>query len=152
MFVLDTDHLSILQAKAGDDLRRLRLRFDQHPQSDFYVSIISFHEQVGGWNALLGRASTATETLRAYRMMERTLATFAGSQVLPFDEAAIELFADLRRKQVRIGTLDLRIASIAITRNLTLLTRNAVDFARVPGLKFEDWTSSEHEPLAAEAN
>jgi tRNA(fMet)-specific endonuclease VapC len=108
-----------------------------------YVSIISFHEQIGGWYAQLGRAAKPTDTLRAYRMLERTLATFAGAQLLPFDEAAIQLFADLRRQKVRIDTLDLRIACIAITRNMTLLTRNTVDFVRVPGLKFEDWTREE---------
>ena len=140
MFVLDTDHISILQAKAGDDWRRLRQRLDEQPRSNFYVSIVSFHEQSGGWYAQLGRAKKSADTLRAYRMLERTLATFAGAQVLSFDEAAIELFAVLRRQKVRIDTLDLRIACIAITRNMTLLTRNTVDFARVPGLKFEDWT------------
>ena len=147
MFVLDTDHISILQAKAGDDWQRLRKRLDEQPRSHFYVSIISFHEQIGGWYAQLARAAKASDTLRAYRMLERTLATFAGAQVLPFDEAAIELFADLRRQKVRIDTLDLRIACIAITRNMTLLTRNTVDFVRVPGLKFEDWT---HEEPASE--
>lgn len=143
MFILDTDHISILQAKAGEDWKRLRHRLDAQPRSSFHVSIISFHEQVGGWYAQLGRAKDANDTLRAYRMMERTLATFAGAQVLPFDEAAIQLFADLRRQKVRIDTMDLRIACVAITRNMTLLTRNAVDFARVPGLKFADWTQDE---------
>ncbi len=143
MFVLDTDHISILQAKAGDDWRRLRKRLDEQPRTNFSVSIVSFHEQIGGWYAQLGRAKNAADTLRAYRMLERTLATFAGTQVLPFDEAAIELFADQRRQKVRIDTLDLRIACIAISRNMTLLTRNTVDFARVPGLKFEDWTREE---------
>lgn len=143
MFVLDTDHISILQAKSGDDWRRLRKRVDELPRSAFYVSIISFHEQIGGWYSQLGRAAKATDTLRAYRMLERTLATFAGAQVLPFDEAATQLFADLRRQKVRIDTMDLRIACIAITRSMMLLTRNTVDFARVPGLKFEDWTREE---------
>ena len=63
MFLLDTDHISILQAKAGDDWRRLRKRLDEQPRSNFYDSIISFHEQIGGWYSQLGRASTATDTL-----------------------------------------------------------------------------------------
>ncbi len=35
--------------------------------------------------------------------------------------------------------MDLKIACIAITHDATLLTRNTVDFARVPGLHFENW-------------
>jgi tRNA(fMet)-specific endonuclease VapC len=38
--------------------------------------------------------------------------------------------------------MDLRIASIALANNMTLLTRNTVDFERVPGLIQEDWTTA----------
>ena len=48
-------------------------------------------------------------------------------------------FAQLRRQGVRVGTLDLRIASIAIANDATLLTRNLKDFTRVPGLRVENW-------------
>ena len=38
-----------------------------------------------------------------------------------------------------IGPNDLLIASIAQTRNTTLVTHNVDEFGRVTGLKIEDW-------------
>jgi tRNA(fMet)-specific endonuclease VapC len=36
--------------------------------------------------------------------------------------------------------MDLKIAAITIVQGAMLLTRNLVDFRKVPGLKAEDWT------------
>ncbi|WP_414623214.1 type II toxin-antitoxin system VapC family toxin [Calothrix sp. CCY 0018] len=44
------------------------------------------------------------------------------------------------RQKIRIGTQDLRIASIVISNDGILVTRNQRDFSRVPDLQFEDWT------------
>ena len=68
------------------------------------------------------------------------LRDFSASQVLPFDDAAAATFESLRSQRVRIGTMDLRIAAIALSRKLTVLTRNVADFQKVPGLQVEDWT------------
>ena len=38
------------------------------------------------------------------------------------------------------ATMDLRIASIALSQGLTLLTRDLRDFSKVPRLVMEDWT------------
>jgi tRNA(fMet)-specific endonuclease VapC len=35
--------------------------------------------------------------------------------------------------------MDLRIASVELANDMTLLTRNTVDFERVPALRIEDW-------------
>jgi tRNA(fMet)-specific endonuclease VapC len=37
--------------------------------------------------------------------------------------------------------MDLRIAAIAISHNLVLLTRNIRDFSKIPELVTEDWTA-----------
>jgi tRNA(fMet)-specific endonuclease VapC len=45
----------------------------------------------------------------------------------------------MRRQGVRIATMDLKIACIALEHDALLLTRNTKDFSRVPGLRFADW-------------
>jgi len=47
----------------------------------------------------------------------------------------------MRTQKVRVATMDLRIAAIAISNNLVLLTRNTGDFSKVPNLIIEDWTA-----------
>ena len=140
MFLLDTDHLGILQDRVQPECQRLLDRIAQHLPTEFYVSIVSFHEQVVGWNAYLNRARTMTGVVSAYRMFQDILTDFAAMQVLPFDDDSGERFEALRRQRVRIGTMDLRIASIALAKGFTVVTRNLVDFEKVPDLAAEDWT------------
>jgi tRNA(fMet)-specific endonuclease VapC len=57
-----------------------------------------------------------------------------------FDAASESEFQHLRGARLGAGTLDLKIAAIALTNGLTVLTRNRRDFGRVPGLVIEDWS------------
>ncbi len=93
-----------------------------------------------GWNAYIHRARGTEGLVRGYAMYQEILADFARMNVLPFDSAAAEAAAGFRKVGIRIGTMDLRIGSVALVRGLTVLTRNTVDFQQIPGLKFEDWT------------
>ncbi len=80
--------------------------------------------------------------MRGYAKLEGILDSFARAQVLPFSDSAADVYEELRSQRVRVGTMDLRIASIVIANQMTLLTRNTVDFERIPNLAFADWTSS----------
>ena len=75
-------------------------------------------------------------------MLHQILVDFSAAQVLAFDDAAARTCEELRTQGVRVGTMDLRIASIALSRDLTVLTRNLVDFQLIPGLRVEDWTKA----------
>ena len=54
-------------------------------------------------------------------------------------EEAGTLRAELRRAGTPIGPYDLLIAAQARRRGAVLVTANATEFARVPGLMMEDW-------------
>jgi tRNA(fMet)-specific endonuclease VapC len=103
------------------------------------LCIVSFREQVLGCQTYLSRARRAADVVRGYGMLDRVLDAFAAAQVLPFDAAAA-VFDGLLAQRMRLATMDLRIAAIALSRGLILLTRNVRDFGRVPGLVTEDWT------------
>jgi tRNA(fMet)-specific endonuclease VapC len=47
----------------------------------------------------------------------------------------------LKASKLNVGTMDLKIASTVLANEATLLTRNTRDFARIPGLRVEDWIS-----------
>ncbi|MGH7199228.1 MAG: type II toxin-antitoxin system VapC family toxin [Planctomycetaceae bacterium] len=141
MYLLDTDHLGILQRQTMPDFNRLSRRMSHRAPTDFYASIVSFHEQCLGWNAYLNRARAAPAVVFGYVMFHDVLRNFAQMQVLGYDDAAANRFAALRSQRIRIGTMDLRIASIALEQNLTVLSRNLQDFGQVPGLNVEDWTA-----------
>jgi len=145
MYVFDSDHLSLLQQGTGTDYETLAHRCKMIPATAFFVTIISFHEQFPGWTAFIGRAKDAASLVRGYTRLEAVVETFARAQMLPFSTAAADVYDDLRQHRVRVGSMDLRIASIAIANQMTLLTRNEVHFARVPGLQFEDWTIAPRE-------
>lgn len=140
MYLLDTDYAGIIQTKAEPQFSRLVLRFRQHALTDFYFPVVAFHEQVMGANVYISRAKKIDNLVHGYRLLEEILVHFKAAQVLPFDVPSAQQFEALRQQRVRIGTMDLRIASIALSHDLTVLTRNLVDFQQVPNLRVEDWT------------
>lgn len=141
MYLFDTDHLGILQHRTSPECQHILGRMQGHADEDFYVSIVSFHEQVLGWDAYIAKAKNSAGMVRAYGRFQQILTDFSTAQVLAFDQQAADQFDGLRAQRLRIGTMDLRIAAIALANGYTLLTRNHVDFARVPNLTVEDWTA-----------
>jgi tRNA(fMet)-specific endonuclease VapC len=139
-FLLDTDHISILQRKTEPEYSALVTRISRYPASDLGSSIISFHEQVLGCHTYINRARSPKGVIHGYEMLAEVLRHFAGTSILPFDGPAAVEFDRLQAQRIRIATMDLRIASIALSRGLVVLTRNTSDFGKIPGLNTEDWT------------
>lgn len=141
MFLLDTDHIGIIQARAEPEFNRLSIRMSRYSPGDFSFSVISLQENFLGWNAYISRARTTAELTRGYAMFLQVLTDYNSVRVLPFDDAAAAIYEALQEQRLRVATMDLRIAAVALSRDATLLSRNLRDFRKVPGLKVEDWTT-----------
>jgi len=143
-YLLDTDHLSIIQRETGQDYTNLSTRMARHPLSDFAVSIFTLHEQLLGSHTYINRARNSNEVVKGYEMMARIQRDFTILPIVLFDKVAATVFDGLQSQRIQLATMDLRIAAIALSGGLILLTRNSQDFGKVPALKMEDWTVSEN--------
>lgn len=71
--------------------------------------------------------------------MQRSAEMIAEWQILPFDHDALENFERVKSARLKMSTLDMKIAGIALAYDATLLSRNLRDFRQVPGLRVESW-------------
>ena len=139
-YLLDTDHVSILQRESGPEFAAESARISRESRDELAFSVVSFHEQVLGAHTYINRAKKPDGVVRGYAMLARILRQFAVSPVLPFDADAATVFEGLGARRLRVATMDLRIAATALSRGLVLVTRNMSDFSGIPGLGTEDWT------------
>lgn len=130
-YCFDTDVISAVM-KARPPLHLVR-RLARTPAADQATTTITYGE------LLYGAAKRGSAELER-RVRETLLGALA---IVPFDEAAAEIYggvrAELERAGRRLDEPDLRIASIALSRGLTVVTANVRHFARVPGLRVENW-------------
>jgi len=140
MVLLDSDHMSLLQ-RGGAEGQRIWQRLRALPPDDVATTIVSYEEQTRGWLARIARATTLERQMSDYGELKQLLQNYCNLAVLDFDVRAAAEFERLRQAHVRIGTMDLKIAAIALSNDATLLTRNLSDFVKVPDLKVEDWSA-----------
>jgi tRNA(fMet)-specific endonuclease VapC len=128
-FLPDTNVWILLLKRPGG---KLEAKVRAHPLADILLCSIVKAELWHGAQKYGNRE-------RRLRALETLFAPFAS---LPFDDAAARQYAEIRHQlelQGRvIGPNDLKIAAIARSRYLTLVSANE-EFVRVPDLRVEDW-------------
>jgi tRNA(fMet)-specific endonuclease VapC len=139
VILLDTDVLSIIQRADGREYENLVRRLDA-ANDEVAVSIISFEEQMRGWLAFVARSQTLNHQIKGYSHLHALLDDFTTRPVIDFDSALRRAISGADASKSRVGTMDLKIASIAMTHGALLLSRNLSHFRKVPGLHVEDWS------------
>ena len=141
MILLDTDTYTLVVRRDSEEGLRVRARIAQVPPGELVATtIITYHEQCKGWIDYVAGARGQADQVEAYGFLANHLEAFGKARVIPYNVAAADKFEELRKTHRRAGTMDLRIAAIALTRRALLVTRNLGHFSGIEGLRAEDWT------------
>ena len=137
MVILDTNHYSEFY-RGSEEGVRLRQRIVVE-RSVVVISVPTLEEALKG---RLAQASVATngKLIQCYARLQEEVKALNNWLVLPWSEVSATHFQKLKPSlRTKVGTQDLRIASIALAFDAIVLTRNLVDFEKVPGLRVENW-------------
>jgi tRNA(fMet)-specific endonuclease VapC len=131
VYCFDTDVLSAT-IRRDPPLHLLRRLAQTPPEEQTTTSIT------------LGELLYGVAKRRSDRLMRRVREVVSlATVILPFDSDAAEVYGPLRARLEnegkRLAEPDLRIASIALSRELIVVTGNVRHFSRVPDLTVENW-------------
>jgi tRNA(fMet)-specific endonuclease VapC len=104
------------------------------------TTVITYEEQSRGRLAGVNAARGISQLVSAYARLRQHVANYSKIPVVEFDEKAALVATSLQKLKLRLGTMDIRIAAIALANNALLISRNLRDFQRVPDLRVEDWS------------
>jgi tRNA(fMet)-specific endonuclease VapC len=136
MYIFDTDHLSLYGRNHPAILAKLRAS----PTQLLTTTAINAEEQLRGRLAQIAEAKNESSQTAAYQWLTETIKFLSAFQILPYDAHAQSIYRMFKVQRIRVGTQDLRIASIVLAHNGILLTRNSRDFEKVPELVIQDWS------------
>jgi tRNA(fMet)-specific endonuclease VapC len=130
LYMLDTDICAFILRRSSDELME---RIQSVPMHQQVMSVVTYAELLYGVQV----SSKKKSNQAAVDALARHLAPLEWPE-----EAArhyAEIRADLKRKGSMIGANDLMIAAHARSLGAVIVTNNIKDFARVKGLKVENW-------------
>ena len=132
MYLFDTNVLSELVKRQPSTALIARLRRTEPYQ--WNTSVVTMMELRHG-------AMLREDAASFWKKLQESI--LSKVRVLDFTAKAAlkagELLADLQKRGEPVGMEDVLIASIALSENLLLVTRNTRRFERISGLKVENW-------------
>jgi tRNA(fMet)-specific endonuclease VapC len=134
-YMLDTNICSfIMRERPAAALNRLQAATNN--QSTIVISVVTYYEILLG---TIGRKASPHHAVLAEAFVSRL------SAILPWDREAADqatrVHKDLAAKGTPIGGADTMIAGHALATDCVLVTNNVRQFARVRGLRIEDWAA-----------
>jgi len=140
-YILDSDVLSDYQRQRPEVVQRV----NSYSAGQVGVAIVSVIERLSGWyDEIRAKGLSLQEQADLYLGMGDSVKLFSLFEIVPFNVAAMQRYERFRKMKPALNVRgpDLRIASIAIESQATLITFNIRDFKRVPELKYLGWVRS----------
>jgi tRNA(fMet)-specific endonuclease VapC len=100
MYLLDTDHLSLLQ-RQGNSAQPLMRRLQLNNRSEIAATVISYEEQTRGWMKYFAQAKNLEQQVIAYQRLQQHAINYCNIVLVPFDTRSAEQFQQLRKQYPR---------------------------------------------------
>jgi len=131
MYVLDTNICIYIIKRRSISLAE---RFEKLKAGEIAISTVTLSELEYG----------IAKSLHQHRNREALEQFLIPIEILPFDEMASKCYglirANLEKRGLPIGSMDLMIAAHVLSLKVPLVTNNTREFSRVEGLELQDWT------------
>ena len=130
----------LIDASILIEYERRRLDLERHlaqrQQEEFFLSVVTASELLHG----VHRAVQSEIRAKRSAFVEALLERFPLLPIdLPTARAHAQVWAELAAAGKMIGPNDLWLAATGLAHGLTVVTANAREFTRVPGLAVEIW-------------
>jgi tRNA(fMet)-specific endonuclease VapC len=109
IYIFDTDHLSLYGRNHPWVINNILVT-----KAQLTTTAINVEEQLRGRLAQVAEAKDGKTKSLAYRLLVDTVMLLSEFTVLQYDEKSNDIYQSLKAQRVRIGTQDLRIASIVL--------------------------------------
>jgi predicted nucleic acid-binding protein len=140
MYILDTCVFSDYQRNNDE----IKAKIDEMDCRDIAITAISILEVIGGWHNAMHKAKLTSDEHEIFsKAFIDSIKLFNQFVMLPYTALAYERFEAMKKIKpaINVRAPDLRIASIAIEANATVITYNARDYKRIPQVQYVEWKS-----------
>jgi len=117
-YIFDTDHLSLYGRANQNLIAKL-----QTTQIQLKTTVINVEEQLRGRLAQISEIKDGENQSAVYQLLTDTILMLSDFDVLQYDAKAREIYQSLKAERIRVGTQDMRIASIVIAHNGILMEK-----------------------------
>jgi tRNA(fMet)-specific endonuclease VapC len=143
MYILDTDHLSLIQ-RNGQEGKRILARLSALENPTIAVTVITYEEQVRGRLNLVSKAKTLDERIRAYAGLQQISTDYRLITIIAFDRAAGLEHERLRKAYPRLGNMDVNYPTLTLSgrERASQFKGNSLDSSRLTPILFWSYIAS----------